>query len=276
MDAFDAAYDAVLARWPLAAEPVDVPTAYGTTRVNVCGPADAPPLVLLSSFGSTSTVWFGNVAALGAVRRLYAVDFITDVGRSVAGGRRVTTMDDLVSWLDSVRDGLGLDRIDLCGHSFGARQALGYALRHPDRVGRLALLDPTSCFAGMRASYLWHALPMLLRPTADRVRAFYAWESGGVGLDEGWLTLVARGADRPRSAMVIARQPRDAELAAMTTPTLVLLADRSRAHDIGRVAANARRLLPDVVVADVPGSHHSVPIADPDEFNRRLVAFLGT
>lgn len=39
-------------------------------------------------------------------------------------------------------EALGLDRVDVVGHSFGGRLALELAARHPDRFGRLALLDP--------------------------------------------------------------------------------------------------------------------------------------
>src|SRR2546423_3023605 len=98
MDFFEA-YDAVLARWPIAVETVDLRSAYGTTRVNACGPAGAPPLVLLPGGGATSTVWVANVAALAARHRAYAVDLVGDAGRSVADGRPVRTPADLVDWL---------------------------------------------------------------------------------------------------------------------------------------------------------------------------------
>ncbi|OLB65670.1 MAG: hypothetical protein AUI10_05680 [Actinobacteria bacterium 13_2_20CM_2_72_6] len=49
---FLAAYDALLRRWPVPVEPVEVPSAYGTTRVNVCGPVDGEPLVLLHGGGA--------------------------------------------------------------------------------------------------------------------------------------------------------------------------------------------------------------------------------
>jgi pimeloyl-ACP methyl ester carboxylesterase len=41
--------------------------------------------------------------------------------------------------LESVREALGFDRIGLYGGSYGTKQALAYALAHPDRVERLVL-----------------------------------------------------------------------------------------------------------------------------------------
>lgn len=88
---FRAAYDAVLARWPVPAEPIVLPSAYGTTRVNACGPAGAPALVLLPGGGATSTVWFANVAELSRDHRVYAIDPVTDPGDTGPDARPVRT-----------------------------------------------------------------------------------------------------------------------------------------------------------------------------------------
>jgi proline iminopeptidase len=44
--------------------------------------------------------------------------------------------------LDEVRDHFHLDKVALLGHSWGTVLALEYALRHPERVSRLVLMDP--------------------------------------------------------------------------------------------------------------------------------------
>ena len=159
---FSEAYEAVLAKWPVPVERMEVGSPYGMTRVNVCGPPDGKPLVLLHSGGATSTVWFNNVADLTRVHRVHAVDQINDAGRSVPAGRPVRSRDDLLAWLDAVLTGLGLNAVRLCGHSYGGWLALNYALHASPRVTHLALLDPTLCFAGMRLSYRLHAVPLFL------------------------------------------------------------------------------------------------------------------
>jgi pimeloyl-ACP methyl ester carboxylesterase len=270
---FYRAYDALLARWPVPVEPVDVASVYGTTRVSVCGPADGEPLVLLHGGGATSTVWFGVVGELSRRYRVYAVDQLGDVGRSVAGGIPLGGPGDLMSWLDGLFDHFGLDGGYVVGHSYGAWLALSYTLHAPARVGRLALLDPTGCFAGLSPSYVLHALPLLTRPRADRARSFLRWETAGAPVDPGWVDVYALGAEQPKAKTVMPRRPSPRQLLASEVPALVLLAEQSRCHDVRRVEARARTLLR-ARTATLPGAtHHSIPAAGADRIARELLAF---
>jgi pimeloyl-ACP methyl ester carboxylesterase len=271
-----AAYDAVLAQWPVAVEAVELRSPYGTTHVNVCGPRDGEPLILLHGGGATSTVWFAVVERLSETHRVYAVDTIGDAGRSVADGRPVRTPADLMDWLDGLFGGLGLDAADLCGHSYGGWLAISYAMHAPHRVRRLALLDPTDCFTGLRLGYRLHAVPVFARPGAERMRAFIRWETGGMAVDPAWLRLMCLSLEFPRSKIVMPRRPASERLRGSAVPALLLLAERSRAHDIRGVAAEARRLMPHVVTAVLAGaSHHSVPSEDSGQVGRALEDFLG-
>lgn len=177
---FHDAYDKVMAKWPAGTESVTVPTPFGATHVHLTGPADGRPLVLLPGGGAaTSACWYAQAAELSRTHRVHAVDLIGAPGRSTpAGDRHPRTVADLAGWLDALLDGLGIAETDLGGHSYGAWIALHHTLHAPGRVRRLFLLDPTQCFAGFKAAYLLRALPMLLRPTPRRVRAFLEWEIG--------------------------------------------------------------------------------------------------
>jgi pimeloyl-ACP methyl ester carboxylesterase len=264
---FDTAYDAVLAKWPVRPEPVDVPSVFGTTHVNVCGSGE--PLVLLHSGGATSTVWFNNVGDLARRYRVHAVDQINDAGRSVNDGRPVRSPDDLTAWLDALLDGLGLSTVRLAGHSYGGWLALTYALHAPDRISHLALLDPTLCFAGMALTYRLHAVPLFLPGRrAGRMRRFLRWETGGAPLDPDWLELTALAAGQK---IVMPHRPAPDRLRELRVPTLVLVAEKTRSHNPARVAGNARRLLPDVTIGLLRGAtHHTIPTLDARELNRYL------
>ena len=290
-DRFESAYDKVMAKWPAEREAVVVPTPFGETYVNVCGPADGRPLVLLpGGGGATSASWYAQADRLARTHRLYAVDLIGAPGRSVpVVGRRPRTVADLTVWLDAVLDGLGVPVVDLGGHSYGGWIALHYALRAPARVRRLFLLDPTQCFAGYETAYLLHALPMLLRPTSRRVRAFLEWETGGVPLDPDWLRLQEAGAGFPSAKPVTGPRPAPEALRGLNASVLLLLAGSSRTLPQSRlrstggtpithlVAARAGGLLPRVGTDILPDvSHHALPHAAPERLGRHLTGFLGS
>ncbi|MFC9427173.1 alpha/beta fold hydrolase [Streptomyces sp. NPDC056987] len=169
--AFDLAYDALRARRPESTEERDVATPYGRTQVHSYGPTDGSPVVLLPGGSATGLVRFANAPALGERHRIHAVDLLGDAGRTERGGTPLRDADDLTAWLDALLDGLGLARTQLCCHSYGAWPAARYALRAPQRVDRLALVDPTQVFAGFRPGYLLRALPTLIRPSEARAPA---------------------------------------------------------------------------------------------------------
>lgn len=276
-EAFRVAYDRVLAKWPADHEALTIATLFGVTRVNACGPRDAPPLLLLpGGGGATSVSWYAQAADLARVRRVYAADLPGAPGLGVpAADRHPRTVADLAAWLDGLLDGLGAPAADLGGHSYGAWIALHYALRAPTRVRRLFLLDPTQCFAGYKAAYLLSALPMLLRPTPRRVRAFLRRETGGAGLDPDWLRLQEAAAGFPAARPVTAPRPAPEALRGLAAPVLLLVAANSGTHDPGEVLAAAGRALPRVdgeVLPDV--SHHALPQGAPAWLGRRLTGFL--
>jgi proline iminopeptidase len=62
-------------------------------------------------------------------------------GRSDGAAVSSMNWENLTADADALRRELGLDRWTVLGHSFGGMVALEYALRYPDRLSRLILLD---------------------------------------------------------------------------------------------------------------------------------------
>jgi proline iminopeptidase len=62
-------------------------------------------------------------------------------GRSAGPPVTSMTWENLTADADALRARLGYERWSVLGHSFGGKVALEYALRHPDRLSRLILLD---------------------------------------------------------------------------------------------------------------------------------------
>jgi pimeloyl-ACP methyl ester carboxylesterase len=182
-----------------------------------------------------------------------------------------------MAWLDSCLDGLGVTSADVCAHSYRGWIALRYALHAPQRVARLVLLDPTQCFSGQRLTYRLHAIGLFARPGPESRRRFFTWETAGAK-DPRLLALMCLpfSGKSPRGARFVwPKRPADAELRALATPVLVLLAEKGRQNDLRRLSANAHALVPHIATSVLPGAtHHTIPAVPPGELNRHLTAFL--
>lgn len=62
-------------------------------------------------------------------------------GRSVDAPVESMTFENLTADADALREKLGFEQWAVFGHSFGGHVALEYALRYPDRLSHLVLLD---------------------------------------------------------------------------------------------------------------------------------------
>ncbi|HET6857110.1 MAG TPA: alpha/beta fold hydrolase [Streptomyces sp.] len=105
----------------------------------VWGDAAAPPVVLLHGRTADSARWTHIAEELAATRRVYALDLRGHGQSEWPGSYGYEQMrDDVRAFLDV----LGLDRVDLIGHSMGGAVAALVAQAHPERVGRLVMEEP--------------------------------------------------------------------------------------------------------------------------------------
>lgn len=99
------------------------------------------PVVLVHGFNLDLYTWMRNLDALAARFKVYALDL---------WGQGYSTREPLEYGYDlfeeQVRlfmDALDLQRASLVGHSMGGGTAIVFALRNPDRVNKLVLVDAT-------------------------------------------------------------------------------------------------------------------------------------
>lgn len=247
------------------------------------------PLVLLHGLGSTGRIW-ELVAPLMARRFRVLVPDQRGHGLSAkpeTGYGWADVCDDLIALLDV----LGLERVALIGHSWGADVALEFAARHPERLTALGLVD--GGIVDFQAHLSLPEAEKLLEPQA-------LW---GLHLEElkvriaGWLDslpapeqqaiilanyeLNADGTIAPylpyTANMEIARalwEHRPPELfVQLHVPTQVIQAIPSQPHDPetamfhrwrSECAALARTSISQVEVLEFPETVHDIPIQRPE------------
>jgi pimeloyl-ACP methyl ester carboxylesterase len=114
-----------------------------TVRVAESGQADGVPLILLHGWGASLYMWrhaFQLLPPLGI--RPIAVDLRGFGLSDRPTARGAYTLDAYCADVDALYDTLGVARAAVAGHSMGGALALRYALRRPERVERLALINP--------------------------------------------------------------------------------------------------------------------------------------
>ncbi|MFK4111112.1 alpha/beta fold hydrolase [Streptomyces sp. NPDC002176] len=128
---------------PTYSAPDGTPLAY-----RVLGEGDGDPVVCVPG-GPTDSRYLGDLGGLSRHRRL-AVPDLRGTGRSATPEDPASyRCDRLVDDIESLRVHLGLDRIDLLGHSAGANIVTQYAARHAHRLHRLALIGPGTRAVGL-------------------------------------------------------------------------------------------------------------------------------
>jgi pimeloyl-ACP methyl ester carboxylesterase len=270
------AYDAVVRAWPVPHEELDVPSRFGSTHVIASGPPDAPPLLLLPSLAGSATLWRPNVARLSRKHRVYAVDVIGQVGKSVPT-RRPRTRGDFADWLVDVLDALGVERASLAGSSYGGFLALSQASLTPGRVDRVVLISPAGTFVGgLWRLFVRMMVGRLLRRKQQRsITDLLGPGSELAPEDAAWgelmkVTMAESGRPSLTPPVVLPA----AELRAIRAPTLLLIGEKEIIYDAERTLQHARKRMPSLTGAVVPGAHHLAALACPDEVDVRILEFL--
>ncbi|ABC62566.1 alpha/beta fold hydrolase [Erythrobacter litoralis] len=104
------------------------------------GPRDAMPIVLLHGSNADMSTWQPWAEAL---RNDYRVIRFDQIGHGLTGAAfdEDYSGDRFIESVHLVADRLDLDRFVLAGNSMGGGIAMGFAMRHPERLSGLVLVD---------------------------------------------------------------------------------------------------------------------------------------
>ena len=119
---------------------VALPTGV-TLKVQFGGREDAPPLVLLHGFPESHRTWRHQVTNLVRDFRVIVPDQRGFGGSDKPEDVDAYRTDEIIADLLALADAFGFDRFTLVGHDWGGAVAWGAALKHPDRIARLVIVN---------------------------------------------------------------------------------------------------------------------------------------
>ncbi len=125
------------------------------------GRSDTTPVVLLPGRSAAAPMWGDNLPHYIEHRTVYAFDVIGDTGMSE---QTVPMRDvgDAARWVDEAMASLDLDRVHLVGHSQGGGLAAAVAVRYPERLASLTLLEPVLTLSSLPLSVVFASIPVSL------------------------------------------------------------------------------------------------------------------
>ncbi|AGZ43977.1 alpha/beta fold hydrolase [Actinoplanes friuliensis] len=264
--------DAVHRLWPSSSVDSDVVTSFGTTRVHRLGSGDRTPFVLLPGSGGPSLMWHDYVGRLAADRPVITIDPVGEPGPSVQT-RAITSGDEWSCWLGEVLAGLGVGRAHLVGTSYGGWIALRHALRSPQAVAGLVLLDPGGFGKVSRKFVAWIIACGLTGFAPRPVRHALARPLRNASLREDDLMPLVKASFGFRRKHIPPTPLTDDDLERITAPTLLLVGGHSQLYDARAVATRVTTRMPHAVAEVIPEAGHDLVLWHPDELAARMVAF---
>jgi pimeloyl-ACP methyl ester carboxylesterase len=271
-----AAYDKALKLWPIPYETTFIPTKIGSTHVIVSGNREGKPLVMLHGAAASATMWYANVEELGKNHRIFAVDTVTDIGKSKIFSLP-KTRQDLADWLVEVLNGLEIEKPHLVGLSYGGFITMSVAYYNPDLVDKIVMLAPAAVFEKLSMTFWIQAFSAMLLPFKSRIEGFLKWmtaegnEQLNAYRDQ---FILAMGLGRSKLS-IMPSVFSDDELKSIEKLALLLVGDHEVIYNGPRVIERAKQLMPNVQTELVPNCGHGVAMEQPEFVNSRILQFLG-
>ncbi|MBX3567493.1 MAG: alpha/beta hydrolase [Rhizobiaceae bacterium] len=239
---------------------------------------EGEPLLLIHGVGMRIEAWTPQIRALSGTHRVIAVD-MPGHGESDRLPKEAR-LPAFVAWLAGVLEELGLDRVNVAGHSMGALIAAGLAASHGPRIRRVALLN--SVFrrdAAARAAVLARA-EAIASGSFDAAGPLARWfgpdeqESRAYRLTRGWLRAVdVEGYATAYRAFAEGDEIYADAWPGVTCPAL-FLTGQGDPNSTPAMAEAMAALAPSGEACIVPGHRHMVNLTAPGLVNDALARWL--
>ncbi|HEY0413354.1 MAG TPA: alpha/beta hydrolase [Allosphingosinicella sp.] len=265
---------------PAAAVPpaATASTAFHPTRFTVEVTGTGPDVILIPGLTASSNVWRPTIAAVPGFR-YHLVQVAGFAGAPAAGNAKGEVVAPLAEEIARYIAARRLERPAIVGHSMGGTVALMVAARHPERVGRVMVVDMLPQPAGLLGSTATG-----MRGLADALRDLGGTEAGRSLIDSAIRLFGDDQAVNTRSDPdVVARATHELavtdltpELPRIAAPLTVVYAaaDEARRTNADRAYAAAYAGKKGAKLVRVDGSGHMIMYDRPARFRDVLKAFL--
>lgn len=270
-----AAYESVLAHWPVPYEELNLPTQFGTTHLIMSGPPSGKPVLLLHGQDSCAISWIYNIAELSRAFRIFAVDTIGDIGKSKPT-HQPNSREEYAKWMLDVFDRLKIEKADLVGLSYGGFLATNFALTYPGRVNRIVLLSPgIPNFGPPTLQWANYGMPMMLFPSRFTIKRFIGGISmKGYSQEDPVHEQMILGIMNMRKVSFMRPVFTEEEFKRMDMPILLMIGDHEIMYDPRKALDNATRLIPGLQKELIPNANHMLNRDQVEMINARILQFL--
>ncbi|MFI6576177.1 alpha/beta fold hydrolase [Nocardiopsis sp. NPDC050513] len=277
-DQFAQVYADAFADLPEPDAAFDVRTDFGIVRAyRFAGSGDASaPLVLLPGRASASPVWAGNLPSLLEVGDVYTIDLLGEPGMSVQD-RPIEDENDQALWLHQALAGLPEEGFHVVGLSIGGWAAANLAVRQPELVESVTVIDPVYVFADMPPNTILRSLPAAVPWLPSSWRdGFNSWTAGGAPVEDVPVAdMIEAGMRHYTLRLPQPTRISEERLERLDMPVLAIIAGDSVMHDAESAAATAERVLPDGTVRLYDDASHAINGEHPEEIASDIAALVG-
>jgi len=214
------------------------------------------PILLIHGNGVSISFFKGQIGDLSRHHRVIAIDS-RGQGKSELGTKALA-YEDMAEDVNALLDNLNLHHVNVLGQSDGGIIGLLLTIRHPEKVGMLAVMGAN------------------LEPDAA-----YPWAADGIVRLRSRITSQLAHSNDPRPLQLqlqlldlLGNQPHIplAELKDIQIPTLVMAADRDVIRD--EHTLSIFHAIPKSQLAIFPGATHVIAEQDPARFNQTVLDFF--
>ncbi len=274
-------YQEAMSHLPQPVESKMLSTDFGEVQLYKFQEQDTPditPMLLLPGKGSASPMWEANLDDFLKHRPIYTIDLIGEPGLSIET-KRIETSTDQALWLKQVLEQLPEEDINLLGLSFGGWSAANLAIKYPEKVQSLILVEPVYVFGPIPLKMILASIPASIPIVPKPIReSMLSYISGGAEVDDSEPTakLIETGMRTFKSKLPMPEEINAEQLAELEMPVLGILAGESTMHHSDKAFQTGVENLknPTSKMELFDDASHAINGEYPEELTQTIEAFL--